>query len=227
MRRLVCAAGVAAFFLAALPACRPDQIQHLKDSKRIGIEAENWVVKRIMPADLLHATRWAGDSLTLSADRELHRLLAERLAQGGVAAALPYCRPETYASTDSLAHVLKATAQRVSNKPRNPQHQPATQLVASQNDTMRNIARPSAEVFTYQRPIVLDDALCLRCHGEVGKDIAAADYALIKKAYPTDQAIGYQRGAVVGAWQVRFARNGVAEFYTMKTRKVPKPHKLF
>ena len=69
----------------AFAACRPDQVEHLKDSKRIGIEAENWEVKRIMPKDLLRATRWAGDSLTATADTLLRRTLARELAAGGVA----------------------------------------------------------------------------------------------------------------------------------------------
>jgi hypothetical protein len=214
--------------LLSLTACSSDQIQHLRDTKKIAVEAANWEVKRIMPADLLRATRWAGDSLTGFADRELHQMLTAKLQEGGVAAALPYCRPETYASTDSLARILKAKARRVSNRPRNPQHQanlPATQL---QPDTARLVARATADLFTYQRPIVLNDALCLRCHGTVGTDITTADYALIKKNYPSDRTVGYRQGEVMGAWQVELARPGVAEFYTMKTRKVMKPRrKLF
>lgn len=214
--------------LLSLAACSSDQIQHLRDTKKIAVEAENWQVKRIMPADLLHATRWAGDSLTGSADRALRRVLQAKLQEGGVPAALPYCRPETYPSTDSLARTLQATARRVSHRPRNPEHQaqlPAEQL---QTDTTRLIARPTADLFTYQRPIVLNDALCLRCHGGIGTDIKSADYALIQKQFPQDQATGYRLGEVMGAWQVKLARPGVAEFYTMKTRKVMKPRpKLF
>ena len=214
--------------LLTLAACSSDQIQHLRDTKKIAVEAENWEVKRIMPADLLRATRWAGDSLTGSADRELRRLLKARLQEGGVAAALSYCRPESFASTDSLAHVLQAKARRVSNRPRNPQHQATLSAAQLQPDTARLVTRPTAELFTYQRPIVLNDALCLRCHGTVGTDITTADYALIKKSYPRDQAIGYRLGEVMGAWQVELARPGVAEFYTMKTRKIMKPRpKLF
>ncbi|WP_324674246.1 c-type heme family protein [Hymenobacter sp. GOD-10R] len=217
-----------AILLLSLAACSSDQIQHLRDTKKIAVEAANWEVKRIMPADLLHAARWAGDSLTRTADRELHRLLKAKLAEGGVAAALPYCRPESYASTDSMARILKAKARRVSSRPRTPEHLASLPAAQLQSDTARLVARPSAEVFTYQRPIVLDDALCLRCHGSVGGDITAADYALIKKNYPRDQATGYRRGQVMGVWQVELARPGVAEFYTMKTRKVMKPRpKLF
>ena len=210
----------------AFTACRPDQVEHLKDSKRIGIETANWEVKRIMPKDLLRATRWAGDSLTATADSLLRRTLARELAAGGVARALPFCRPETYRPVDSLAGILKATARRVSARPRNPASQAVLAAAEMQPDTLRTIGRPAQEVFFYQRPIVLNNQLCLRCHGEIGKDISPADYALIKQKFPQDQATGYRLGQPMGAWQVRLQRLGVAEFWTMKTRKKWKEHKM-
>ena len=212
--------------LLAAAACRPDQIEHLREHKRIGIEAENWVVKRIMPADLLHATRWAGDSLTATADTLLRRTLARALVTGGVAGAMSLCRPETYPAVDSLARVLHATARRVSTRPRDPVHRAILLAAETQTDTTRTLHRESPEVFFYQRPIVLNNALCLRCHGTVGRDIAPADYALIRQKYPQDQATGYRLGQQMGAWQVSLERGGVAEFWTMKTRKKWKEHKM-
>ncbi len=217
--------GVALLVLAAA-ACRPDQIEHLKDSKRIGIETANWEVKRIMPNELLRAARWAGDSLTATADTLLRRTLARELAAGGVARAAAFCRPETYRAVDSLAGVLKATARRVSARPRNPAHLAPLRPDDLRPDTARTVRRESQEVFFYQRPIVLNNQLCLRCHGEVGQDISAADYALIRQQFPQDQATGYRLGQPVGAWQLSLRRDGVAEFWTMKTRKKWKEHKM-
>ena len=207
-------------------ACRPDQIEHLKDSKRIGIETANWEVKRIMPKDLLRATRWAGDSLTATADTLLRQTLARELAAGGVGRAAAFCRPEAYPFVDSLAGLLKATPRRVSERPRLPAHQAKLPSEQMRTDTTRTIRRESQEVFFYQRPIVLNNALCLRCHGELGQDLSAADYALIKKQYPQDQATGYRLGQQMGAWQVSLRREGVAELWTMKTRKKWREHKM-
>ncbi|NVO83992.1 c-type heme family protein [Hymenobacter terrestris] len=217
---------VAALLLLLFSACRPDQVEHLSNTKELAKESANWEVKRIMPNDLLRATAWAGDSLTGRAERELRQVLADKLAAGGVAAALPFCRPERLPRTDSLAKAMQATLTRVSNRPRNPLSQ-ATLSAAELNpaDTARQVARPSQEVFTYQRPLVLNDQLCLRCHGEVGKDITAADYALIRQQYPQDQATGYQQGQAMGVWRVSLARNGAAELWTQKTRKIMKPRK--
>lgn len=215
-----------ALLLPLLSACRPDQVEHLSNTKELAVESANWEVKRIMPADLLRATRWAGDSLTRTAERELRAVLAQKLAEGGVAAALLYCRPERLPATDSLAKVLQATLRRTSARPRNPANR-ATLSASELNptDTTRRVARPNAETFTYQRPLVLNDQLCLRCHGTVGQDITAADYALIRKQYPQDQATGYQLGQAMGVWRVSLQRPGVAEFWTMKTRKVMKKRK--
>jgi hypothetical protein len=223
-------AGKTLFWLLALAlgatACRPDQIEHIKDTKRIGAETANWEVKRIMPKELLKSARWAGDSLTATADTLLRQTMARELAAGGVAQAMDYCRPETYRAVDSLAGVFKATARRVSERPRNAAQQMTLSADAMRTDTTRTVTRESQEVFFYQRPIVLNNALCLRCHGEVGKDIAPADYALIKKQFPQDQATGYRLGQPMGAWQLSLRRDGVAEFWTMKTRKKWKEHKM-
>jgi len=152
--------------------------------------------------------------------------MTRELAAGGVARAAAFCRPETYHLVDSLAGVFKTTARRVSERPRNPASKSPLLPEEMRTDTTRTITRPSQEVFFYQRPIVLNNKLCLRCHGEIGKDILAADYAVIKQKFPQDQATGYKLGQQMGAWQLSLRRDGVAELWTMKTRKKWKEHKL-
>jgi hypothetical protein len=210
--------------LLALAACRPDQIKHLPGTKQIAEETANWEVKRITPDDLLHATRWAGDSLTAYADTLLRRTLARELAKGGLANAANFCRPQTYAATDSMARKWHL-------RPRRVEWQQATTGAAItaaglQPDTVRLIGRPAADTFYYQRPIVLRNNLCLRCHGQPGRDLTAAEAKLLQAQHPTLQAVGRQRGQVLGAWQLTLERDGVAEFYTLKTRKKWKEHKM-
>ena len=210
--------------LLALAACRPDQVRHLPGTKQIAEETANWEVKRIMPNDLLHATRWAGDSLTSYADTLLRRTLARELAKGGLANAANFCRPQAYAATDSMARKWHI-------RPRRAEWQQATTGAAItaaglQPDTVRLIGRPAVDTFYYQRPIVLRHNLCMRCHGQPGRDLTAAEAKLLQAQHPNLQAVGRQRGQVLGAWQLTLDRDGVAEFYTMKTRKKWKEHKM-
>ena len=211
--------------LLLLAACQPDQVQHLPGTKQIAEETANWEVKRIMPADLLHATRWAGDSLTGFADSLLRRTLAHELAAGGILRAAAFCRPETYPRVDSMARKWQARPHRVEWQPA-AGSEAASMAAGLRPDTLRLVGRPAADTFFYQRPIVLRHNLCLRCHGQPGRDLTTADAALLHTRYPGLQATGRQVGQVLGAWQLTLARPGVAEFYTMKTRKKWKPHKM-
>ena len=213
--------------LSALAACRPDQINHLPGTKKIAEETANWEVKRIMPNDLLHATRWAGDSLTAYADTLLRRTLARELAAGGVAQAANFCRPQSYPAVDSMARKWHANPRRVEWQPATISATPAAVAAAGLlPDTLRLIGRPAADTFYYQRPIVLRSNLCLRCHGRPGQDLTTAEAKLLQAQHPGLRAVGRQPGEVLGAWQLTLERDGIAEFYTMKTRKKWKEHKM-
>lgn len=210
--------------LVGLAACRPDQVEHLPGTKQIAEETANWEVKRIMPNDLLHATRWAGDSLTAYADSLLRRTLARELAKGSLAQAANFCRPQSYPAVDSMARKWHASPRRAEW-----QAAPATTTLAAAGlrpDTLRLIGRPAADTFYYQRPIVLANTLCLRCHGQPGRDLTAAEARLLQQQHPGLKSVGRQPGQVLGAWQLTLERDGVAEFYTMKTRKKWKEHKM-
>lgn len=214
--------------LALLAACQPDQVRHLPGTKQIAEEEANWEIKRIMPADLLHATRWAGDSLTAFADTLLRRTLARELAAGGVVRAAAFCRPQTYPQVDSMARKWQASPRRVEWQPAAsaPVAEAAGRAAGLQPDTLRLIGRPVADTFFYQRPIVLRNSLCLRCHGQPGRDLSSADAAALQRQFPGLRATGRQPGQVLGAWQLTLAESGAAEFFTMKTRKKWKPHKM-
>jgi hypothetical protein len=213
--------------LLAVASCRPDQVRHLPGTKQIAEETANWEVKRIMPNDLLHATRWAGDSITAYADTLLRRTLARELAKGGVANAANFCRPQTYPAVDSMAKKWHATPRRVEWQPTSATTTPVASAAAGlRPDTLRLIGRPGEDTFFYQRPITLSNNLCLRCHGQPGRDLTAAEAKLLQQQHPGLKATGRQAGQVLGAWQLTEERSGVAEFFTMKTRKKWKEHKM-
>jgi hypothetical protein len=213
--------------LLALAACRPDQVKHLPGTKQIAEETANWEVKRIMPEDLLHATRWTGDSITAYADTLLRRTLARELKKGNLAQAAAFCRPQSYPQVDSMARKWHASPRRAEWQPAPASATPAAVAAAGlRPDTMRLIGRPAADTFYYQRPITLSNNVCLRCHGQPGRDLTLAEAKLLQQQHPGLQSVGRQPGQVLGAWQLTLERSGVAEFYTMKTRKKWKEHKM-
>ena len=213
--------------LLALAACRPDQVRHLPGTKQIAEETANWEAIRITPNDLLHATRWAGDSLTAYADTLLRRTLARELTRGSLVQAAAFCRPQSYPPVDSMARKWHATPRRVEWQAPPAGSAPAASAAAGlRPDTLRLIGRPAVDTFYYQRPITLATSLCRRCHGQPGRDLTAAEALALQAQYPGLKAVGREPGQVLGAWQLTLDRSGVAEFYTMKTRKKWKEHKM-
>ncbi|WP_191906478.1 c-type heme family protein [Hymenobacter baengnokdamensis] len=209
-----------------LAACRPDQVKHLPGTKQIAEETANWEAIRITPTDLLHATRWAGDSLTAYADTLLRRTLARELKRGSLSQAASFCHPQSYPQVDSMARKWQARPRRAEWQTTNTAPAAAIAAAGLRPDTMRLIGRPAVDTFFYQRPITLNNNLCLRCHGRPGHDLTAAEAALLQQQHPGLKSVGRQPGQVLGAWQLTLERSGVAEFYTMKTRKKWKEHKM-
>ncbi|KAA9332978.1 DUF3365 domain-containing protein [Hymenobacter busanensis] len=199
-------------FALGLGACRPDQVEHLENTQEIAREAENWSPKRILPAQLLQAAHWAGDSLTRTADRAWRAKLAERLRAGGVEAAHPYCQPEKLPQVVTLAHELEAT----------PRRELLPARFITEADSVQ-VLRPTADEYVLRYPLVLlPNEVCLKCHGQVGTDLGPADAQLLATAYPGQKLTGYAPGQLIGRWNISVTRRGVAEFYTMKTRKIVK-----
>jgi hypothetical protein len=197
-------------FVLLTTACRPDQVEHLENGPAIDREAENWKPKRILPAQLLQAAHWAGDTLTRVADRVWRAQLKERLRAGGVAAAHPFCQPEKAPQVVALARELEAR----------PRRELLPARFITEADSVQ-VLRPTADEYVFHQPLViLPNEVCLKCHGQVGTDLSPADAQLLTAAYPGKQLTGYQPGQLIGRWNISLTRRGVAEHYTMKTRKV-------
>jgi hypothetical protein len=58
----------------------------------------------------------------------------------------------------------------------------------------------------YYAPIKISIPTCLNCHGEVGKDVKAEDYKVLKSLYPNDVAVGYKEGDLRGMFSIRFSK---------------------
>jgi hypothetical protein len=126
--------------------------------------------------------------------------------------ALAYCSVAAVPLTESAAQAQRVGLRRITEKARNPAGKADaaelpilkwfSQLTHSTNTpppVVTNFTTTEVSVFL---PIVITNALCLKCHGEPGKDITPADMDVIRGIYPHDEATGYQQGNLRGAWRV-------------------------
>jgi hypothetical protein len=158
-----------------------------------------------------------GQEITAATFTALGGQLQKALKEGGVQHAIEYCNVKALPITDSLSHLHNALVRRVSFKARNPVNLPSPreiEIMQSYQQTIQAGETPapvlqdlSADRVAYYAPIIVQD-LCLKCHGEVGTDIAEADYSVIKEYYPKDKAVGFHAGDLRGIWSIQLKREG-------------------
>ena len=69
-----------------------------------------------------------------------------------------------------------------------------------------NLQRIDQDYILYTRPIILDNALCLACHGKPGEEIVDTQLELLGSLYPEDKAVGYELGQLRGMWSIKLSQ---------------------
>jgi hypothetical protein len=155
-----------------------------------------------------------GKSIIQQSFKALSGQLGSALNEGGVQNAVSYCNIKANPIMDSLSQAHQVTISRVSLRPRNPGNitgakdaeimKDYLKLQSEQEPMEPFLETTQDDGVTFYMPITIISPLCLKCHGEVGKDIAQEDYDVIKSLYPQDQATGYVMNELRGMWKVEF-----------------------
>ena len=144
----------------------------------------------------------------------LSQNLIAAMAKGGVPEALKFCHANALPLTSEISVKHGVTVQRLSHKARNPANRAEgregdvlgifDQQILSGQPAAPRIERDEQGRAVFYSPILLPMDTCLKCHGEPGKDISAADLALIRSLYPEDAATGFKLGQLRGMWKITF-----------------------
>lgn len=151
------------------------------------------------------------DSLALQAQKALLATLLEAIAQKGFDGAVSFCHAHALSITDSVSKAHSTGIRRLATRFRNPMNAPgdfdAEVLGAMAENHAQGIKPGSVLRMTDTAalvyvPIFLGMPVCLGCHGDPEKDIAASTLAVISEKYPGDRATGFKSGDLRGAWQI-------------------------
>ena len=168
-----------------------------------------------LSAELRSAVVQRGQAVVAETFSLLSSNLQSALQQGGISNALPFCSLAASPLTAGIAGKHGFAIRRVTHKPRNLVGQAdATELAilrqfeaslpaaTATNPLAPLVTHLTVDTATFFAPIVLNHELCLKCHGEPGKDIAPENVAVIQRLYPQDQATGFKLGDLRGAWRI-------------------------
>lgn len=144
--------------------------------------------------------------------------MKQNMKKGGPTQAATFCSHEASNLAKEINQSNKdgISVKRVSLKYRNPHNAPtadeAKVLKAMQADLDANKKVPAMIVkqvahnkYKVYKPIFINKNVCLKCHGtQKARDKNA--YAVVKKEYPHDKAVGYKAGDLRGAFVVEIVK---------------------
>ncbi len=191
------------------------------DSQAVKEEMESREIKKITEAEIISKVVEIGNSIALGAKQTLGKNLQEALKAGGVENAISFCNINAMPLVDSLSDVYGAEIKRVSQKTRNPKDQPneleqeiLEAYVFQKNDSLPlnpNVQTIDGDKYLFNKPILVDNALCLTCHGKPENGLLKDTQDFIKSKYPEDQATGYEMGDLRGMWSIIIPKKKVIQ----------------
>jgi len=194
------------------------------DSDAIKKEINSREIVHVTEAEIVQKAHEVGSAIALNAQQALGAKLKEALGSGGVEHAIAYCNLNAMPLVDSLSKKYNADIRRVSVKNRNPADAPSDlelQILEAYESQLSdsvplntNIQPLGNDQYLFTKPIIVDNALCLACHGTPANGLAAATVDLIKSKYPADKATGYEMGNLRGMWSIVLPKKNIVQAFS-------------
>lgn len=157
-----------------------------------------------------------GDKISLAAQKALGGQLKKAIMDGGPTSAVQFCNKAAYTILDTLNTEFSITIRRPSLRVRNPEDEPSDverKILENYSNQLSNgnEATPIVEALNdrqvlYAKPIILNNPMCLNCHGQAGTQVSVETQNLIHKLYPKDNAMNHEIGDLRGMWSITFDR---------------------
>jgi hypothetical protein len=186
------------------------------DTKAIADEVKNREIKHVTPAQLEAACISWGEKITKSAQQNLVEVITEALSSHPIEEAADYCQVNRLLKADSLSQVYRASLKRSNLRDlsaSSPLMDKERQILEAylynaenKLEQRSNVQRIGDQVLLYTAPIILQETICLRCHGEVGKDITPADFQKLTARYKLDSLSNRRTNDLLGMWHVSFSK---------------------
>lgn len=142
--------------------------------------------------------------------KTLETSLEKKMEKDGIVNSLDFCTKEAYNITEKVNQRIPngVRVKRINSKNRNPSNAPkpselsilrAFQDLRDANAILPKyiIQRVDQNTDKYYQAILIEDNKCLKCHGDISKDIDIRRN--VAANYPLDKAINYKIGDLIGA----------------------------
>ena len=157
--------------------------------------------------------RTEGKEMAMATAKKLGSNLSQKMKEGGVKEAIPFCNTMAYPLTAEMSKKYNAEIRRTSDKIRNEKNEANDEEKKIINDYKNALAaskelKPVIEIDAsgsphFYSPIILQKK-CLACHGSVGDEVSVSTDSLIRSYYSNDMAMDFKEGDLRGIWSIKF-----------------------
>lgn len=181
-----------------------------KDKEAIRLEKNQREIRKIKTADIISATYVRGMTITAIADSLLTARLEYMILEHGITDVIKQYDQIVQPILDSISNANKAEIKRISNKTGNielgkieRELLEAYRFNKKGNLELRdNVQVIDDNLLLYSKPLIINDPLCLNCHGIIGKDLSDFGENIFRSLNINDTITGYKRGDLIGMWSV-------------------------
>ena len=173
-------------------------------------------------AAVIEQVRQEGEGISLKAQKALGGQLMKVLAEEGPEGAVAFCTLAAYPILDTIDTKFDVTIKRASLRIRNPKDAPTEverAILTDYEDQLKNGQPLTTKVevldqgkLLFAKPILLNNPMCLNCHGQLGSEVSQETYDFIQSQYPEDNAVNHAIGDLRGIWSITFQRQEVWDY---------------
>lgn len=191
------------------------------DKEAVKQELKNREIKKLTEAEIVAKVHEIGNTIALNTKKTLGQNLQKALQQGGIENAISFCNINALPLVDSLNQLYNSKIKRVTLKARNPKDLPNSfekELLeayayqwADSIPLQTNVQEIEENTYLFTKAILIDNAMCLHCHGSMENGLNKETADFIKTKYPSDNATGYNLGDLRGMWSITIPKKVVVQ----------------
>ncbi len=183
-------------------------------------EVRNREIRHITPGQITQAAMKMGETVSRGVQTALTRKLTAAIPAEGLLEAGRYCQQANLPGADSLGKAYKVGIRRYRLKgeldkqglsDKAFQVLDAYRYSAEQNQSIDPGVQGDGQYMLYSAPVALNNAVCLKCHGQVGSDVSETDYRALSGRYRLDSLVNYRTGQPIAVWLLRLERKEVVK----------------
>ncbi len=188
-----------------------------KEKEAIRLEKNQREIKKINAADIISAVYARGIVITTMADSLLSARLEFMIQEYGIIPTFKQYEKIVKQILDSISNVNNAEIKRISDKTSSMELEKfEKELLEAYRFNMKgnlelqdNVQTIDDNLLLYSKPLIINDALCLNCHGIIGKDLTDLGEKMFQSLNTQDTITGYKKGDLIGMWSVWFRKKEI------------------